>query len=112
MQPESCRFDRGRTNPRLPIAYARVSCKLQRDRTQNRRPLLLIALLSHRRIRQNGGVVLVTRYFATRCTITEALVPPKPKEFDRATLISRLRGFCGTRSIAVSTEGLSRLMGG
>src|ERR1700755_3655852 len=44
--------------------------------------------------------------------MTEALVPPKPKEFDSATLISRLRGAFGTRSIAVSTEGLSRLMVG
>src|ERR1700710_3201854 len=42
----------------------------------------------------------------------EALVPPKPNEFDSATLISRWRGFCGTRSIAVCTDGLSRLMVG
>src|SRR5580698_6456002 len=52
------------------------------------------------------------RQFTTRCRITEALVPPKPNEFDSATLISRLRGICGTRSIAVSTDGLSRLMVG
>src|SRR6266571_2584553 len=44
--------------------------------------------------------------------ITEALVPPKPKEFDSATLISRLRAACGTRSIVVSTDGFSRLMVG
>src|SRR5437660_10127289 len=44
--------------------------------------------------------------------ITDALVPPKPNEFDSATLISRLRATFGTRSIAVSTEGLSRLMVG
>src|SRR3978361_1038602 len=42
----------------------------------------------------------------------EALVPPQPNEFDNATLISRRGGFCGTRSIAVSTDGLSRLMVG
>src|SRR5260370_15788068 len=48
----------------------------------------------------------------TRRTITDALVPPKPNEFDSATLISRLRAIFGTRSIAVSTEGLSRLMVG
>src|ERR1700755_972493 len=42
----------------------------------------------------------------------DALVPPKPNEFDSATLISRRRGFCGTRSIAVSTDGFSRLMVG
>src|SRR4051812_23789465 len=42
----------------------------------------------------------------------EALVPPKPNEFDRATLMSRERGLCGTRSIAVWTDGLSRLMVG
>src|ERR1700756_2451742 len=49
---------------------------------------------------------------ATRCKITDALVPPKPNEFDSTTLISRLRGVCGTRSIAVSTEGFSRLIVG
>ena len=32
---------------------------LERDRTQNRLPLLLIALWSYRRIRQNGGLVLI-----------------------------------------------------
>src|SRR3979490_3202965 len=54
----------------------------------------------------------MTRQLATRCMITDALVPPKPNEFDSATLISRLRGAFGTRSIAVSTDGLSRLMVG
>src|SRR5580698_9299228 len=44
--------------------------------------------------------------------ITEALVPPKPNEFDNTTLISRRRGTYGTRSIAVSIDGLSRLMVG
>src|SRR5260370_8414513 len=44
--------------------------------------------------------------------ITDALVPPKPNEFDNATLISRMRGVCGTRSMAVSIDGLSRLMVG
>src|SRR6266849_8787587 len=52
------------------------------------------------------------RQLATRCMITDALVPPKPNEFDSATLISRLRGVCGTRSMAVSIDGLSRLMVG
>jgi hypothetical protein len=37
-------------------------------------------------------------------------VPPKPNEFDRTVLISRLRGVCGTRSIGVSADGLSRLI--
>src|SRR5258706_13810416 len=63
-------------------------------------------------MRRNGGLLDMTRQLATRCTITEALVPPKPNEFDSATLISRLRGACGTRSIAVSTDGFSRLMVG
>src|ERR1700730_5933001 len=63
-------------------------------------------------MRRNGGLFLNDAQLATRCTITDALVPPKPNEFDNATLISRLRGFCGTRSIAVSTDGLSRLMVG
>src|SRR6202041_2414962 len=49
-------------------------------------------------------------YCVTRRRITDALVPPKPKEFDSTTLISRSRGVFGTRSIAVSTDGLSRLI--
>src|ERR1700681_876841 len=63
-------------------------------------------------MRRNSGLLDIKRQLATRCTITDALVPPKPKEFDSATLISRLRGAFGTRSIAVSTDGLSRLMVG
>src|SRR5580704_19093202 len=41
-----------------------------------------------------------------------ALVPPKPKEFDSTMLIGFSRGLCGTRSMAVATEGLSRLIVG
>src|SRR3979411_3207360 len=63
-------------------------------------------------MRRNGGLLDMTRQLATRCTITDALVPPKPNELDSAILISRLRGDCGTRSIAVSTDGFSRLMVG
>src|ERR1700685_705176 len=64
-------------------------------------------------MRLDGGLDLdTTRQLATRCTITEALVPPKPNELDNATLISRLRAVRGTRSIAVATDGLSRLMVG
>src|SRR5688572_25076598 len=48
------------------------------------------------------------RYAAQRRRTSEALVPPKPNEFERATLISRFWALCGTRSMAVSTEGLSR----
>src|SRR6202022_2489567 len=65
----------------------------------------------YHRMRRNGGLLDI-RQLATRCTITDALVPPKPNEFDSAILISRLRGDCGTRSIAVSTDGFSRLMVG
>src|SRR6202521_2116265 len=57
-------------------------------------------------------MIHLARQLATRWTITDALVPPKPNEFDNATLISRLRGVRGTRSIAVSTDGFSRLMVG
>src|SRR5664279_1638647 len=46
---------------------------------------------------------------AARRKISEALVPPKPNELDSTTPISRLRATCGTRSIGVSTDGLSRL---
>src|SRR3569623_2210465 len=41
--------------------------------------------------------------------ISDALVPPKPNEFDRATLITRDMAVCGTRPMAVSIDGLSRL---
>ena len=41
--------------------------------------------------------------------IIDAFVPPKPNEFDSATSIGRLRAAFGARSIAVSTDGLSRL---
>src|SRR5580704_4995537 len=51
-------------------------------------------------------------YCAKRRKISEALVPPKPNEFDSAILIGRLRALCGTRSMAVVTEGLSKLMVG
>src|SRR5690606_32280917 len=44
-----------------------------------------------------------------RRRISEALVPPNPKEFDSATSILRSRALCGTRSIFVETAGLSRL---
>src|SRR3984885_6059959 len=64
-------------------------------------------------MRRNGGLLLILpRQLTRRCMITDALVPPNPNEFDNATLISRLRGVSGTRSIAVSTDGLSRLMVG
>ena len=39
-------------------------------------------------------------------------MPPNPNEFDNTTLISRSRDVFGTRSIAVSTDGLSRLIVG
>ena len=45
---------------------------------------------------------------ATRRSTSEALVPPKPKEFDSATSMRFSRFSCGTRSILVSTDGLSR----
>src|SRR5215207_8635636 len=47
---------------------------------------------------------------ATRRKTSDALVPPKPNEFDSTTSISRLWARCGTRSSGVSTDGLSRLM--
>src|SRR5262245_12400626 len=37
-----------------------------------------------------------------------ALVPPKPKELDRAAATGRFFALWGTRSISVWTEGLSR----
>src|SRR5690606_12612498 len=48
-------------------------------------------------------------YPSTARKINDALVPPKPNELERTVLISRLRGLWGTRSIQLSTEGLSRL---
>src|SRR5262245_58052302 len=44
-----------------------------------------------------------------RRRISEALVPPKPNEFDSTVSMFRRRAWCGTRSIAVATDGLSRL---
>src|SRR5271170_7983464 len=49
------------------------------------------------------------RHYCIRRNTSEALVPPNPNELESAMLIGRLRGLCGTRSIAVATEGLSRL---
>src|SRR5690606_33087522 len=46
---------------------------------------------------------------ATLRMTSVALVPPKPKLLERATLISFLSATLGTRLMAVSTEGLSRL---
>jgi hypothetical protein len=44
-----------------------------------------------------------------RLKTKQALVPPNPNEFDRTNSTSRLRALCGTRSIAVATDELSRL---
>jgi hypothetical protein len=41
---------------------------------------------------------------------SDAFVPPNPKEFDSTVRISFRLARCGTRSMALSTEGLSRLM--
>src|SRR5437762_14105601 len=49
---------------------------------------------------------------ATRRKTNDALVPPNPNELDSTTSISRSLERCGTRSIGVSTDGLSRLMVG
>src|SRR5439155_10966989 len=55
------------------------------------------------------GESLDGTYAACRRNTREALVPPNPKEFDNTTSILRSRALCGTRSIGVSTDGLSRL---
>src|SRR5712691_1181956 len=44
-----------------------------------------------------------------RRNTSDALVPPKPNELESTTSMLRLRAWCGTRSIGVSTDGLSRL---
>src|SRR5436190_21773826 len=49
---------------------------------------------------------------AMRRNTNDALVPPNPNEFDRTRSMSRLFDWCGTRSMGVSTDGLSRLMVG
>src|SRR3712207_2701326 len=48
----------------------------------------------------------------TRRKIKDALVPPNPKEFERATSMRLRLAVLGTRSMAVSTDGLSRLIVG
>ena len=51
-----------------------------------------------------------TQHQVTRPTISEALVPPKPKLFDMALRTSRLRVFNGTRSkSATASSGACRL---
>src|SRR5579863_6668125 len=62
-----------------------------------------------RPVRSKYGERVIWRYSAYRLNTRLALVPPKPNEFDSATLTGRLRARCGTRSIAVATDGLSRL---
>ena len=47
---------------------------------------------------------------SSRRNTSEALVPPKPNELESATSMGRSRGVLGTRSMAVSRSGLSRLM--
>src|SRR5690606_8895107 len=49
---------------------------------------------------------------ATRPRTSEALVPPKPKLLDSATLISRFTALFGARSSLGSTAGVSRLIVG
>ena len=49
---------------------------------------------------------------SSRRKTNDALVPPKPNEFDSTVSIFRFFERCGTRSIAVSTDGLSRLIVG
>ena len=44
-----------------------------------------------------------------RRKISEALVPPKPKELESTVSIVLRCALCGTRSMAVATDGLSRL---
>ena len=44
------------------------------------------------------------------CNTTWLLVPPNPKEFDRALLTFLSRAYFGTKSILVSTAGFSRLI--
>lgn len=75
--------------------------------------------LKARRIRKNHyrslwrkGELSPRLQSTARRNTSDAFVPPNPKELDSATLISRLRALCGTRSIGVSTDGLSRLMVG
>jgi hypothetical protein len=51
-------------------------------------------------------------YDASLRNTSEALVPPNPKELESAVSIERFAALCGTRSIGVSTEGLSRLIVG
>src|SRR5215470_5649086 len=47
-----------------------------------------------------------------RRNTSEALVPPNPNELESVILMGRLRALRGTRSRAVSTDGLSKLIVG
>src|SRR5471032_1400730 len=64
------------------------------------------------KVRENYGENWGTGHAAYRRKMSEAFVPPKPNEFESAMSMSRLRALSGTRSIGVSTDGLSRFMVG
>src|SRR5262249_13703059 len=53
-----------------------------------------------------------TPYCGTLGETQETFVAPNPEELDKATFTGRQCALGGTRSIAVPTEGLSRLMVG
>src|SRR5262245_55834663 len=62
-----------------------------------------------REVRSSGRARPGGPQAAGRLNTSEALVPPKPKELESTVSMLRFLASCGTRSMAVATEGLSRL---
>src|SRR5262249_5993233 len=62
--------------------------------------------------RRGPAFVYATSAHETFFRMSEALVPPNPKLLDRTNSIGIGLALFGTRSMAVSTDGLSRLMVG
>ncbi len=77
-----------------PDRSGKVDTGFPRDKREAYCAEIMLKQRSDRRSDLTNRIMI---HLMTRCGITEALVPPKPNELDKATLISRLRGVCGTQ---------------
>jgi len=120
--------------PRRPVAgvYRHMTCRSPTI-PSSRAKGTIVAYIANRPEHQPGGgrvsiatgVYVIWNYgrkvrkyrtafqpSTNRRKTSDALVPPKPKEFERTVLISRFLAWWGTKSMTVSTAGLSRLIVG